>query len=110
MTTLSSPLVSVPVLSTTTLVALAMVSINFASLKSNPLLAKRDIPTKLAIGVANANAQGHAMTITEIATINACSKVLASSLIKPILNPKKYHAKKVINERIKMVEENLRES
>ena len=54
--------------------ALEKVSINFASLKSNPFSAAQEIPISDAIGVAKAKAQGQAITITEIETIKACSK------------------------------------
>ena len=49
-------------------------SINFASLNKRPFLASSEIPTKLAIGVASAKAQGQAITITETATKNDFSK------------------------------------
>ena len=63
----------VPVLSRTNTSDFAIVSKKVASLKSTPRLAARLIPMRVATGVASPNAQGQAMTMTEIETTNARS-------------------------------------
>ena len=83
LTTEGFPSVMVPVLSSAKTVLFAMVSRKVASLKSKPRLAAIPIPTSVAIGVASPNAQGQAMTITEMLMIRALSK-LPSSIYHPV--------------------------
>ena len=63
----SSPFVSVPVLSSTTVSTWAVPSIAAASLNHTPALTALPKPTMMDAGVANPKAQGQAITSTDTA-------------------------------------------
>ena len=67
-------MVRVPVLSNRMVSVLEICSSAEASLMMMPLEAARPIPTMMAVGVASPNAQGQAMTSTEIEVTNACGR------------------------------------
>ena len=95
LTTEGFPSVMVPVLSKASMSDFAMVSRSAASLNNIPLFAAIEIPTSVAIGVASPKAHGQAITMTEIPTISACSK----------LSTQKYHPIKVSKAMMSMVVE-----
>ena len=78
----------------------AIVSSCAACLNSIPLCAAKLKPTKVARGVASAKAQGQAIIITEIPTINETSKLCGHI----------HHTKNVKNAKPKMTEEKYSES
>ena len=69
----------VPVLSKISICVFAMVSSCAASLKRIPRFPPRLKPINVATGVAKARAQGQAITITEIPTINERSNELSKN-------------------------------
>src|SRR5438105_11839254 len=77
--TAGSPLVSVPVLSTTTTWTRAAASIAAAFLNKIPRFAPRPVPTMIAVGVARPRASGHVMTTTVIAKRMAWPKLRPAS-------------------------------
>ncbi len=66
---------TVPVLSSTTVSMLWVISKASADLIKIPLAAPRPVPTIMAVGVASPSAQGQEITSTEIATASANSKL-----------------------------------
>src|SRR5665647_553754 len=80
--TLIFPSVSVPVLSNTKCVTLDRVSSTRPFLTNMPCLAPRPEATATDIGVAIPSAQGQVMISTEVAAINASSKLLPYQIKK----------------------------
>ena len=68
------PLVSVPVLSTTSVSTFSSVSSASALRINTPACAPRPVPTMIAIGVASPSAQGHAIISTATAFTNPCAR------------------------------------
>ena len=66
-----SPLVTVPVLSSTTVSMRRVDSSTSGPLSSTPICAPRPVPTSSAVGVARPSAHGHAMISTATAAVNA---------------------------------------
>ena len=67
------PSVSVPVLSTTSVVTFSRISSASALRISTPASAPRPVPTMIDIGVARPSAHGHAMISTATAFTSACA-------------------------------------
>ena len=72
--TCGSPLVMVPVLSSTTISVFPVSSRDTAFLKRMPFLAPLPLPTMMATGVARPMAQGQEMTSTAMARLRAKAK------------------------------------
>jgi len=72
--TTGTPVVTVPVLSSTTTFALRAVSRASPPLMRIPCCAPLPVPTMTATGVARPSAQGQAIISTEISTVNASRK------------------------------------
>ncbi|SIC57010.1 Uncharacterised protein [Mycobacteroides abscessus subsp. abscessus] len=70
-TTLMTPVVTVPVLSSTTVSMSLTFSSTSGPLISTPSCAPRPVPTRMAVGVANPSAHGQAMINTATAAVNA---------------------------------------
>ena len=77
------PMVSVPVLSSTTVSIFPAASRLCASLNHTPWRAATPIPAMIAAGVAKPRAQGHAMTNTDTACIKAVSTIPVSHHVRP---------------------------
>ena len=86
--TSGSPLVTVPVLSSTTVSAFPVSSSAAAVLNSMPLLAPMPFPPIMATGVASPSAHGQLMTSTDIALARA----------KPAVCPASIHTANVMRE------------
>ena len=71
--TVIAPVVSVPVLSSTTVVTAREDSSTSAPRITMPSWAARPVPTSIAVGVASPRAQGQAITSTETAAVMAAS-------------------------------------
>ena len=67
------PVVTVPVLSSTTVSTRRVDSSTSGPLMSRPSCAPRPVPTSSAVGVARPSAQGHAMISTDTAAVNAAA-------------------------------------
>ena len=74
--TTGSPLVTVPVLSSATILILPVSSSEAAVLKSIPFFAPMPLPTIIATGVASPSAHGQLMTSTEMPRASAYAKSL----------------------------------
>jgi hypothetical protein len=70
-TTLIRPVVTVPVLSSTTVSTRRVDSSTSGPLMSSPSCAPRPVPTMSAVGVARPSAHGHAMISTATAAVKA---------------------------------------
>ncbi len=71
--TLIAPVVTVPVLSSTTVSMPRTVSSTCGSLINTPSCAPRPVPTRIAVGVARPSAHGQAMISTATAAVNAAA-------------------------------------
>ena len=71
--TLMWPVVTVPVLSSTTVSMLPTVSSTCGALIRTPSCAPRPVPTRIAVGVARPSAQGQAMISTATAAVKAAA-------------------------------------
>ena len=77
-TTVMTPVVRVPVLSSTTVSIWRVDSRTSGPRTSTPIVAPRPVPTSSAVGVASPSAQGHAMTSTATAAVKPCCHPVVS--------------------------------